>query len=314
MKTHWLLPFIIMPLMVCAQDADPFAPKPAVPPGWRLVHGDILEPLFKPASAVRNDPNRLWAGGVVPYEFDANVSASRRTIMRNAMALWENVATVQFVVRNGDADYVHIQHSTNMNSSAVGRQGGKQPITITSWGSRIIIAHELAHCLGFYHTQSRPDRDTFVRINTANIQAFAVYNFDIESDCLAYGPYDFDSIMHYGQCDFAINCGMGRCIDVLPPNEEWQTRIGQSDHLSNLDQLVMSLLYPPGDWRFVDPNFSGSPNSGTFLRPYLSFSAGHDNVPAGGTVALQPAHYSAVGTISKAMTLRAPLGGVQLGN
>ena len=307
-----------------AQAQDPFAPKPEIPAGFMLVGGDILVPIAKtPAeSAFPNDPNRYWPGGIVFYEFDVNVTVANRTIMVNAMAQWENVANVDFVVRAGQADYVHIQNSTG-NNSQIGRVGGQQLINIVSWGTPFILVHELGHCLGFGHTHTRPDRNTFVQININNIQIGRDGNFDIDPGFNGYGPYDFDSIMQYDQCSFSIDCPEGstcactrHTIDVLPPNDTfWQSRIGQRDHLSTFDQLVMSFLYRENDWVFVNLAYTGSPQAGTFLRPYVSLTQGRTGVPTGGTVWLQPGNYYAVGTIiTKAMTLRAPLGGVTLGN
>ena len=128
--------------------------------------------------------------------------------------------------------------------------------------------------------------------------------------------------MHYDQCAFSIDRPPGstcactnHTIDVLPPNDTyWQSRIGERDHLSAFDQLTISFLYRQTNWRFIDRTFTGSPESGTFLRPYKTFAAGETGVPSAGTVWIQPGAYAAVGTHSKPMTLQAPLGGVTLGN
>lgn len=305
-----------------AQVNDGFAPKPEVPDGFVLVGGDILVRVVKvpgPPSAFPNDPNAYWANGIVPYEFDTNVSAANRNAILNAMMQWESVANVEFVVRNGQFDYVHIKNSTG-NNSQVGRVGGGQIINIFNWDSTFIMAHELGHCLGYDHTQTRPDRAAFVTINYANIQSGRSNNFDVAVGFNGYGPYDFDSVMQYDQCAFSIDCPAGstcactnHTIDVLPTNATfWQSRIGQRDHLSAFDQLVMSFLYPEANWRFADRNFTGAPESGTFLRPFKTFATAKTGVPSGGTVWMQPGAYSAVGTHSKAMTLRAPLGGVTM--
>ena len=64
-----------------------------------------------------------------------------------------------------------------------------------------IVAHEMGHAIGFFHEQSRPDRDRFVDIVEENILAPNLFNFDklpvsrIDSKAV---PYDLRSVMHYG--------------------------------------------------------------------------------------------------------------------
>ncbi len=60
-----------------------------------------------------------------------------------------------------------------------------------------IPAHEFIHALGFWHEQSRPDRDNYVTIYWENIVAGQSNNFDKYTtgvDLLGF-PYDYDSIM-----------------------------------------------------------------------------------------------------------------------
>ena len=78
--------------------------------------------------------------------------------------------------------------------------------------------------------------------------------------------------------------------------------------------LLVSFLYPETNWRFVEQAYSGLEQLGTFHKPFKDFTAGEADVPGGGTLWVQPAGYSAVGTYTKAMTVRAPLGNVVLGN
>ena len=129
-----------------------------------------------------------------------------------------SITACDFFPRTNQTDFIEIRSST-VNNAGVGVTGGMQIVNITSWGSKFIIVHELMHVLGFVHEQCRPDRGTFVTINTANISTTActgsdcgmvgsascVCNFNIINSVTATGAYDFRSVMHYGRADFSSN-------------------------------------------------------------------------------------------------------------
>ena len=95
-------------------------------------------------------------------------------------------------------------------------------------------------------------------INYKHIQSGYERNFDIAAST-NYGPYDFDSVMHYDKCALSTDCSPSfNCvcthytITVPPPNTQWQDLIGQLTHLSQLDGNGMAQRYggvngPPND-------------------------------------------------------------------
>jgi hypothetical protein len=311
-----------------AERPDPLAPYEGIPEGYILVQGDML---------VRIDGGRgiqgafyynLWPGGAVPYEFDSNVNAENQQRMRQAMNELQNVCAATFIPRVGHDDYVHIQAHATENNSEVGYQGGEQIINIASWGSRFIMVHELMHTLCLKHEQARPDRDTYVVIHEDRIEDGKEHNFEKDADFM-YAPYDFDSVMHYGQCAFSTcaNCSAdpANCRTISVKQQwaaDWQDEIGQRDHLSRADIATLQCLYPEFNTVFVDHNPSQyydpliSPllPLGSFLNPFRTFGEGEAAVLPLGTVIIQHGQYLAVGKHSKPMRLRGPLGGVRLGN
>lgn len=89
-------------------------------------------------------------------------------------------------------------------------QNGPQRLNLNRPGCLYtgIIIHEFLHTLGFFHTQSAPNRDDYITINWDNIEkgkennfvkygSNSVTDFDIE--------YDMLSIMHYGAFYFSAN-------------------------------------------------------------------------------------------------------------
>ncbi|MEM7229405.1 MAG: M12 family metallopeptidase [Planctomycetota bacterium] len=193
----------------------------------------------------------LWPGGVVPYEFDSSVSGLNMNRTLDAMAELEAVSLVTFVPWESSLGDDRIRFfSASENSSFIGRIGGPQAVNILNWESRFTIVHEIMHALGIYHEHQRPDRDDFIQVNDANVIPEFAFNFAIETDAKTFGPYDFESVMHYGQCTLS-NCGSTcplnpnacRTITVLPPNQAQQTLIGQRDHLSPGDINTINALY-----------------------------------------------------------------------
>ena len=62
-----------------------------------------------------------------------------------------------------------------------------------------IVAHEIGHAMGFYHEQSRSDRDTYLQIFLNKVRPGREHNFALmptKNFCL---PYDYSSVMHYGE-------------------------------------------------------------------------------------------------------------------
>ena len=101
--------------------------------------------------------------------------------------------------------------------------------------------HELGHAIGFYHEQSRPDRDEHVNIIYDNIKSGAQDQFELigedEVDSLGVG-YDYNSIMHYDPHLFAVDRRKETIIALDPT-----IPVGRQRVLSQLDILQTNLLY-----------------------------------------------------------------------
>ena len=75
----------------------------------------------------------------------------------------------------------------------------------------------MGHAIGFQHEQTRPDRDTYVYINTGNIQNGRAYNFMryTQNQVNNYNvPYDYTSVMHYSANVSAEVLLFTRCVQI----------------------------------------------------------------------------------------------------
>lgn len=97
----------------------------------------------------------------------------------------------------------------------------------------------MMHAIGFFHEQSRKDRDIYVIINRENIQRGYEDFFDIVSPADLLGvEYDYGSVMHLG-----LNAFSKYGQPTMTPRRPTSENIGQRDGLSNKDVLKINRLY-----------------------------------------------------------------------
>jgi Astacin (Peptidase family M12A) len=190
-----------------------------------------------------------WPGGLVRYQFDANVAASDRA---NIVAAMGRVAaalpTIRFVTTASMPYYgnwddspppvLSIHNSADPNAcfvNQVGNHGGGHMSIVP--GVAGCIVHELGHVLGLWHEQARTDRDQFVTINWENITPGREFQF-LTQPGRALNPYDTDSVMHYESIAFSRN-GLPT---ITPRNPKRVLRYGVD--LSRGDIEGLNILYP----------------------------------------------------------------------
>ncbi|XP_064594609.1 zinc metalloproteinase nas-15-like isoform X2 [Liolophura sinensis] len=243
-----LLGFLVLVKSAPVQQKDEFDPAfPEEVPG--MWEGDINEPLMfnpKHRNAIRNRAYR-WPNGIVPYHISSAYSSHDRATFLSALQSIEESTKVNghtcihFVPRTNQHDYIDIRRETGCHSP-VGRHGGHQVISLGHGCERKGTAeHEVLHSLGFWHEQSRYDRDNYVIVHWDNVQHGREHDFNKHSSSdmdLLGQPYDYGSVMHYGAYAFAKD----RSKPTLTPKKSGVT-IGQRVGLSREDIKKIQLLY-----------------------------------------------------------------------
>ena len=155
--------------------------------------------------------SRHWPNGIVPYTLDPNFPHEVRTEILESMRIWESHANVKFVPRRAsDLAYVTLlRNDEDICRSFIGRTGSAQELHLDDDCGKGAKLHELGHVLGFFHAQSRDDRDAFVKIHWENIKEDKLHNFYTIGETVwgAYheATYSTTSIMHYSSHAFSSN-------------------------------------------------------------------------------------------------------------
>ncbi|XP_066264750.1 blastula protease 10-like [Branchiostoma lanceolatum] len=186
----------------------------------------------------------------------------------SAIQHWEDNTCIRFQQLSGSipSNLRYIEFLPEQGCwSYIGKLSNSGPQTI-SIGSGCegmgTVAHEIGHAMGFFHEQSRPERDDYVEILFGNIKSGMEGNFEKygHNEGVSHGvPYDLSSIMHYGGKFFSTN---GE-LTIRTRDPEKQGLIGNRERLSFYDIKLANMMYNCG----ANCNVQPACESGGYVGP-----------------------------------------------
>ena len=177
-----------------------------------------------------------WPGGKIPFTIATDLPNPSR--VQDAIDHWHAETGIRFVPRTNETDFVEFFNG-NGCFSAVGRQGGKQQISLGPNCTVGNAIHEIGHTVGLWHEQSRDDRALHITLHMENCIAGFEHNFDQHiTDGDDLGDYDYGSIMHYPETAFSKNG-----LPTIKPKVAGAT-IGERTGLSEKDIEGVKAMYP----------------------------------------------------------------------
>lgn len=201
----------------------------AVIGGQAVVEGDIiLGPASQLATSAPPGPgsgngvhpdgfangyvSQLWpaVGGVYQIPYTIETAA---TNLSAALSYFNSTLSgfIQFVPQTTQTNYVTFNFDPTNTSgsceSSVGMQGGQQFVGGSASCALATLVHEMGHVIGLLHEHQRPDRNTYITFNYANVdEPLVAGNFDFFSyNYQTIGLYDIASVMQYPPFVFTKN-------------------------------------------------------------------------------------------------------------
>jgi len=153
--------------------------------GDMILDNDQMEAIINPRgrNIIRQERYR-WKNAQVYYEFEDVFNDAQKTQVFKALEAIEQNSCIKFLPKEaGTVDYIKITGNPTGCHSRVGRAQGEQRLNLApnepgkGCFNLFKIAHEFMHALGFYHQQSAPNREQYVRIMRNNIKEGKLKNF-----------------------------------------------------------------------------------------------------------------------------------------
>ncbi|CAG7724860.1 unnamed protein product [Allacma fusca] len=230
-----LIPFLYAHLVI----SSPVPEGQENPELGPYFEGDII--LTPNQLGGKPNVNSRWPSRTLVYSIGPGFNEKEKKFIQDAIKEIQSKTCIRF--RQGSTgDHVVYTKSFSGCSSSIGRVGGRQVINLASGCFNVgpgTVVHETFHALGFYHEQTRNDRDNYVVIHADRIEPSRLGNFRKETSSLTFGvPYDYGSIMHYPKVAFPKQPGM-----VTVETKSKGANIGQRRAMSPLDIMKLNRMY-----------------------------------------------------------------------
>ncbi|NXE00480.1 MEP1A protein, partial [Chaetorhynchus papuensis] len=208
--------------------------------GLDLFQGDILLPKNQ-RNALRNETYR-WKFPI-PYILGDDLDLNAKGVILQAFEMFRLKSCVDFKPYEGERTYIFFSKQDGCWSMVGDLQTGQNLSIGERCDYRAIVEHEILHALGFYHEQSRMDRDDYVNIWWDEIIAGKEHNFAKYDDSYITDlntPYDYESLMHYEPLSFNKNESVPTITAKIPAFDDI---LGQRLDLSAIDLERLNRMY-----------------------------------------------------------------------
>ncbi|PIC41748.1 hypothetical protein B9Z55_009052 [Caenorhabditis nigoni] len=192
------------------------------------------------------DTTLFWSSSTpIYYQFDSKLSATNIANVRKAIKFWNDNTCLSFQENNSGKNRLFLS-SAGGCWSYVGKQDN-MPYQVVSVGPNCdslgTATHELMHAIGFWHQQSRSDRDDYVYVDFSNIIPSQAYNFQkmpLDQAQLLALKYDYGSVMQYYPYAFALDSSK---YTILAKENGMQNSMGQREAPAFSDLIAVNKLY-----------------------------------------------------------------------